>query len=104
MVRPVIHRGEILADEVRELGVSAAQAARGLQISKNRIYQLLAGKRAITADTALRLGQWFGTGPELWMNLQSSYELRLADQESGQEIREKVPRRSFQEHIGNTQP
>lgn len=93
LARPPIHPGEILADELRELGVSAAQAARELHIPSNRIYQILAGKRAITADTALRLGQWLGTGPELWLNLHTSYELRLAEQAIGQEIRKTVLRR-----------
>lgn len=92
MSRPAIHPGEILADELEALGIGAVQAARDLHVPNNRIYQILAGKRAITADTALRLGQWLGTGPELWLNLQKNYELRLAEQETGQEIRNLVPR------------
>jgi antitoxin HigA-1 len=90
MARPPIHPGEILADELAELRISAAQLSRELHVPTNRITQILAGKRAITADTALRLGQWFGTGPELWLNLQKSYELRLAEQEVGQEIRRTI--------------
>lgn len=86
MARPAIHPGEILADELQELGISAAELARLLHVPTNRITQILNGKRAITADTALRLGQWFGTGPELWLNLQQSYELRLAEHQIGQEI------------------
>ena len=104
MPRPAIHPGEILADELRELGVSAVQASRELHIPNNRIYQILAGKRAITADTALRLGQWLGTGPELWLNLQTSYELRLAEQASGQEIRHTVLRRAPSEAAAPVQP
>jgi addiction module HigA family antidote len=80
MARPPIHPGEILADELAELQMSAAQLSRELHVPTNRITQILAGKRAITADTALRLGRWFGTGPELWLNLQKSYELRLEEQ------------------------
>jgi antitoxin HigA-1 len=87
MARPPIHPGEILADELEELHMSAAKLARTLHVPTNRITQILAGKRAITADTALRLGHWLGTGPELWLNLQKSYELRLAEQEKGAEIR-----------------
>jgi addiction module HigA family antidote len=86
MARTPIHPGEILADELAELGVSAAEAARILRVPTNRITQIVNGQRAVTADTALRLGQWLGTGPELWLNLQKSYELRLAQQEIGDQI------------------
>jgi antitoxin HigA-1 len=99
MARPAIHPGEILADELEELNMSAAELARTLHVPTNRITQILAGKRAITADTALRLGQWLGTGPELWMNLQKSYELRLAEQEKGEEIKRTVQRRSQEQEI-----
>lgn len=92
MARTPIHPGEILADELAELGVSAAEAARILRVPTNRITQIVNGQRAVTADTALRLGQWLGTGPELWLNLQKSYELRLAQQEIGDEIA-AIPRR-----------
>jgi addiction module HigA family antidote len=94
MARPPIHPGEILADELTELQMSAAQLGRTLHVPTNRITQILAGKRGITADTALRLGQWFGTGPELWLNLQKSYELRLAEQQVGEEIRRTIATRS----------
>jgi antitoxin HigA-1 len=93
MTRPAIHPGEILADELQELGMSAAEMARTLHVPTNRITQILNGQRAITADTALRLGQWFGTGPELWLNLQKAYELRLAQQQVGQEIQQTIKRR-----------
>ena len=90
MARPPIHPGEILSEELAELRVSAAELGRELHIPANRVRQILAGKRAVTADTALRLGQWLGTGPGLWMNLQKTYELRLAEQESGDEIRRTI--------------
>ncbi len=90
MARPAIHPGEILADELAEFGISAAQLSRELHVPTNRITQILGGKRAITADTALRLGRWLGTGPELWLNLQKQYELRLAEERVGQEIRETI--------------
>lgn len=93
MARPPIHPGEILADELQELGMSAAEVARILHVPTNRITQILARKRAVTADTALRLGQWLGTGPELWLNLQKSYELRQAEDKSGNEIRRTVQQR-----------
>jgi antitoxin HigA-1 len=93
MTRPAIYPGEILADELQELGMSAAELARTLHVPTNRITQILNGQRAITADTALRLGQWFGTGPELWLNLQKAYELRLAQQQVGQEIQQTIKRR-----------
>jgi addiction module HigA family antidote len=90
MTRPVIHPGEILQDELSELGISAAELARILHVPTNRITEILNGKRAITADTALRLGQWFGTGAELWLNLQKSYELKLAQQQVGEEIQKSI--------------
>lgn len=93
MARPPIHPGEILVDELDEMQISAAELSRQLHVPTNRITQILAGKRAITADTALRLGQWFGTGPELWLNLQKSYELRLAEQQVGQEIKRTIATR-----------
>jgi len=91
MARPPIHPGEILADELKELGISAAELARSLQV--NRITQILSGRRSITADTALRLARWFGTSAEFWINLQKNYELRLAEQAEGLEIeRTIIPR------------
>ena len=83
MARKPIHPGEILADELAELGVTAAQLAKAIHVPANRISQVLAGKRAITADTALRLGKWFGTGPRIWLNLQQAYELDVVSQEIG---------------------
>lgn len=93
MPRPAIHPGEILADELAELDISANELARILHVPTNRITQILAGKRAITADTALRLGQWLGSGAEIWLNLQKSYELRLAEQAIGEEIKRTIPTR-----------
>ena len=90
MARPPIHPGEVLADEFAELELSAAELGRELHVPTNRITQILAGKRAMSADTALRLGNWLGTGPELGMNLQKMHELRRADQELGAEIRRTI--------------
>ena len=94
MARPAIHPGEILADEIDMLHLSAAEVARALDVPSNRISQILAGKRAITADTALRLGRWFGTGPALWLNLQKNYELRLAEEQYGEAIAQQVQPRA----------
>ena len=86
MSRPPIHPGEILADELKEIGVSAAELARQIKVPPNRVSQIINGKRAITGDTALRLGHWFRTSAEFWLNLQAAYELRLAEQAAGAEI------------------
>lgn len=83
MARTPIHPGEILADELAELGLSSAELARLIDVPANRISQIIAGKRSISADTALRLGHYFGTSPDLWMNLQKTYELDLARAEMG---------------------
>ncbi len=90
MTRTPIHPGEMLADELHDLGMSAAALARALHVPATQVTGILNGTRAITADTALRLGQWFGTGPELWLNLQTQYELRLAEHEVGDAIRATV--------------
>jgi addiction module HigA family antidote len=95
MPREPIHPGEFLADELQELGISAAELARILQIPANRISQIIAGKRNITADTALRLGRYFGTGPKIWLNLQQAYELDLAHQQAGAAI-ERIPQREVE--------
>ena len=80
MARTPIHPGEVLADELAELNISAAELSRKIQVPSNRITQIIAGKRSITAETALKLGKWFGTGPKIWLNLQQAYELELAIQ------------------------
>lgn len=82
-----IHPGEHLAEELNELGMSAAGLARQLRVPTNRITQIVNGQRDITADTALRLAHFFGTSPEFWLNLQSLYELRLAQSKSGRTIK-----------------
>jgi addiction module HigA family antidote len=89
-VRLAIHPGEILADELTEIGISATELARQLAVPPNRITQIVQGKRSITGDTALRLAHWFGTNPQFWLNLQASYELDVAIARTGAEIR-KLP-------------
>ena len=88
MSRSAIHPGEHLAEELGELGLSAAELARQIEVPVNRITGILNGQRGVTADTALRLGHWFGTSPQFWMNLQQLYELRLAERA----VREQLAR------------
>jgi len=97
--RPIypIHPGEVLAGELEELNVTAAELARQLHVPSNRIYQLIVGKRAMTADTALRLEQWLGVEAAFWMNLQKSYELDLASEQIGDEIKRTILRRPFEQ-------
>ena len=92
MARTPIHPGEVLAEELSALKVSAAELARQLNVPANRITGIINGARSVSADTALRLGHWFGTSAEFWLNLQKSFELRLAESEKGREIK-RLPRR-----------
>ena len=85
-----VHPGEILREELDALGLSANAFAKALGVPVNRITMILNGQRGISADTALRLARYFGTTPQLWMNLQKSWELRRAEIESGREIAERV--------------
>ena len=95
-MRPV-HPGEILGEELGELGLSANALAKALDVPTNRVTAILKGQRGITADTALRLSRYFGTTPQLWQNLQKAFELRVAEIESGQQIEERVqPRETAQ--------
>ena len=93
MARDPIHPGKFLADELEALNMSATEVAEALHVPANRIYQLLNGQRALTADTALRLSQWLGTSAEMWLNLQKLYELRLAEQRLGETIKSTIIRR-----------
>lgn len=87
MARTPIHPGEVLAEELEELGVSPTELSRQIRVPANRISQIINGKRSVTGDTALRLAHWFGTSPQFWMNLQALYDVRLAEQEAGREIK-----------------
>ena len=91
MARHAIHPGEHLAEQLEALEMSAAELARKLRVPTNRITHILNGQRSITGDTALRLGHFFGTSAEFWLNLQKIYELRIAERESGSRIKE-LPR------------
>jgi addiction module HigA family antidote len=87
MARMAIHPGEHLAEELDALKMSAAELARRLEVPTNRVTEILNGQRAITGDTALRLAHFFGTSAELWLNLQSLYELRVAEAKTGKGIK-----------------
>jgi addiction module HigA family antidote len=91
MARSAIHPGEHLAEQLEALGMSAAELGRQIKVPTNRITAILNGKRAVTGDTALRLAHFFGTSPQFWLNLQTLYELRLAEQKVGKTIH-KLPR------------
>ncbi|MDE2004939.1 MAG: HigA family addiction module antidote protein [Rhodospirillales bacterium] len=81
-----VHPGEILRGELEVLGVTPTELARQIDVPANRIGQIIAGKRAVTGDTALRLGHWFGMEPQFWLNLQGAYEVRVAEEKAGEEI------------------
>lgn len=87
MAQTAMHPGEHLAEELKELNMSAAELARQLDVPTNRITSVLNAQRAITGDTALRLGHFFGTSAEFWLNLQMLYELRMAEQKVGKAIK-----------------
>jgi antitoxin HigA-1 len=93
MFKRAVHPGEILKDELEELGVTPTELARQIDVPPGRVCQIVGGKRAITGDTALRLGHWFGTDPQFWLNLQVQFDLAVADRQTGQAIRH-LPTRS----------
>ncbi len=88
-MRPV-HPGEFLREELDELGMSANALSRALDVPVNRVTAILNGQRGVTANTALRLARYFGTTPQLWLNLQKTWELRRAETEAGRDIAERV--------------
>lgn len=91
MTREAIHPGEFLADELEEIGITATELSRHIDVPPNRVLGIIHGDRNVTADSALRLGQFFGTGPELWMNLQKAFDLDKAKIELGNKI-QKIQR------------
>lgn len=92
-MRPV-HPGEILRDELDELAMSAKAFAEALDVPANRISAILKGRRGISADTALRLSRYLGTTPQVWLNLQKTFELRVAEVGSGKEITKRIKPRT----------
>jgi len=89
--RDPIHPGEHLADELEEIGINGNQLAKRLNVPPNRISQIINGKRAITADTAMRLGRFFGTGAVIWMNLQQKYDLEIARKKASDDFKKIKP-------------
>jgi addiction module HigA family antidote len=98
MAVTAIHPGEHLAEELEALGMSASELARKLDVPANRVTGILNGQRGITGDTALRLAHFFGTSAEFWLNLQSLFELRIAEKKVGRSIR-VLPRLNQAERI-----
>lgn len=90
MARSPIHPGEQLAAQLSALDMSAAELGRRLQVPTNRITEIIKGQRAVTGDTALRLGHFFGTAPQMWLNLQMLHDLRLAEKTLGAKLK-KLP-------------
>lgn len=86
MFMRAVHPGLVLKDELEELAVTPTEFSRQIDVPPNRISQIIAGKRAVTGDTALRFGHWFGTDPQFWLNLQSAYEIRVAEERVGDEV------------------
>ena len=87
MFMRAVHPGIVLKDELEELGITPTEFARQIDVPANRVSQIIAGKRGITGDTALRFGHWFRTDPQFWLNLQAQWELVQAEQETGEAIR-----------------
>ena len=88
MFKIAVHPGEVLQEELDERGISPSELARQINVPPNRISQIIAGKRSVTGDTALRLGHWFGMEPQFWLNLQSQFDLVSADKKVGALVRE----------------
>jgi addiction module HigA family antidote len=103
MSKFIIHPGEHLADELKALGMSANEPAIELGVPTNQLTPSKRGKCGITGDTALRLGRWFGTGPDIWINLQKNYELRLAAIEIGDALK-KIPQHYGKKTTGVLHP
>jgi addiction module HigA family antidote len=98
MARIPIHPGEVLAEDLKAIDMSAAALARQIKVPTNRITEILNGERAITGDTALRIAHFFGTSAQFWLNLQSLYELRLAEERAGKLIK-SLPRLKRREPV-----
>ncbi len=98
MAVTAIHPGEHLAEELEALDMSAAELARKIAVPTNRVTQILSGTRAITGDTALRLAHFFGTSAQFWLNLQTLYDLRLAEEKAGKSIK-GLPRLKHREPV-----
>ena len=99
-----VHPGRVLKDELDELGITPTEFSRQIDVPPNRVSQIIAGKRSITGDTALRFGHWFGTDPQFWLNLQAQFDLLQADKETGEMIRHLPTRSSWPSQAERTPP
>lgn len=99
-MRPATHPGEVLADELAELNIRPTTLARQIAVPANRLSQIIRSKRSITGDTALRLGHWFGTSPQFWLNLQAAYDIRMAEAAVGVEISRLPVRPRHEKRVG----
>lgn len=95
MLMRAVHPGHALKDELDGLGITPTEFSRQIDVPPNRVSQIIAGKRSITGDTALRFGHWFGTDPQFWLNLQSQFDLAQAEAEIGESVRTLPTRASY---------
>jgi antitoxin HigA-1 len=98
MFKRVVHPGLILQDELEALNVTLTEFARQIDVPPNRVSQIIAGKRSITGDTALRFGHWFGIDPQFWLNLQAQYDLAVADRQVGKTVRHLPTKEKLRAH------
>ncbi|MDE2734914.1 MAG: HigA family addiction module antitoxin [Gemmatimonadota bacterium] len=92
MLKRAVHPGEVLKDELEGMGIAPTTFARQINVPPNRVGQIIAGKRSVTGDTALRFGHWFGVEPQFWLDLQTQFDLVAADRRAGVAIR-RLPTR-----------
>ena len=104
MFMRAVHPGQVLKDELEELSITPTEFSRQIDVPPNRVSQIIAGKRSITGDTALRFGHWFGTDPQFWLNLQAQFDLLQADKETGEMIRHLPTRSSWPSQAERTPP
>jgi len=104
MPRTVVHPGKVLHDELKAIGVTPSELARQIAVPANRISQIINGKRAVTGDTALRLGHWFGIDPEYWLGLQTTFDLQQAERAAGRAIQNLPTRPASTATVRLTQP
>ena len=95
MLMRAVHPGQVLKDELDGLGITPTEFSRQIEVPPNRVSQIIAGKRSITGDTALRFGHWFETDPQFWLNLQAQFDLALAEAEFGETVQTLPTRASY---------
>ena len=103
ILKIAVHPGDVLKGELKEFGITPAEFARQIGVPANRVSQIINGKRSVTSDTALRFGHWFGVEPEFWMNLQTQFDLAVADREVGEAVRGLPVIRRDEDNLPSTQ-